>query len=287
LQQQTIAYDRGLELDDLFFKYGVRVNPDLVEDMQSARLTVVVGPGGGGGKPQTESLPWPYYPLLNGSVTSPISKNLDPVLAEYANSIDTVKADGVKKTVLLQTSANSRRVGTPAIITFEILKYKDDPAYFNQSNIPVAMLLEGNFHSLYENRLPQAVADSFANVYGQPYVPVSSKPGRVIVVADGDLFMNAVTDRGPAPLGFSRDDGFQFANDEFINNCVEYLLNPSGILETRAKDYTLRLLDPSKVEKDRSFWQFINIGLPLILLAVGGYLYQLLRRRKYAVSLAG
>jgi gliding-associated putative ABC transporter substrate-binding component GldG/gliding motility-associated ABC transporter permease protein GldF len=284
LQQQTIAYDRGLDLDDLFFKYGVRVNQDLIVDMNSAKLTVVVG--NGGGKPQTEALPWPYYPLLNGSLTHPISKNLDPVLAEYANSIDTVKADGVKKTVILQSSANARRVGTPAIVTFEILKYREDPAYFNQQNIPVGVLLEGSFHSLYENRLPQMLADSLANAYGQPYVPVSEKPGRVIVVADGDLFMNAVTRRGPSPLGWSQDDGFQFANDEFINNCVEYLLNPSGILETRAKDYTLRLLDPSKVEQDRSFWQFINIGLPLILVALGGYLYQLLRRRKYAVSLA-
>ncbi len=285
LQQQTIAYDRGLKLEDLFFKYGVRVNQDLVEDMQSARLTVVVGPGGG--KPQTESLPWPYYPLLNGSPNHPISKNLDPVLAEYANSIDTVKADGVKKTVLLQSSANARRVGTPAIISFEILKYKNDLNYFNQPNIPVAVLLEGNFHSLYENRLPKVLADSLANVYGQSYVPVSSKPGKVIVVADGDLFMSEMTERGPLPLGYSRDDGYQFANADFINNCVEYLLNPSGILETRAKDYTLRLLDPAKVEKDRSFWQFINIGLPLMLVALGGYLYQLLRRRKYAVSLAG
>jgi gliding-associated putative ABC transporter substrate-binding component GldG/gliding motility-associated ABC transporter permease protein GldF len=284
LQQQTIAYDRGLDLDDLFFKYGVRVNQDLIVDMNSAKLTVVVG--NGGGKPQTEALPWPYYPLLNGSLTHPISKNLDPVLAEYANSIDTVKADGVKKTVILQSSANARRVGTPAIVTFEILKYREDPAYFNQQNIPVGVLLEGSFHSLYENRLPQMLADSLANAYGQPFVPVSEKPGRVIVVADGDLFMNAVTRRGPSPLGWSQDDGFQFANDEFINNCVEYLLNPSGILETRAKDYTLRLLDPSKVEQDRSFWQFINIGLPLILVALGGYLYQLLRRRKYAVSLA-
>jgi ABC-2 type transport system permease protein len=285
LQQQTIAFDRGLGLDDLFFKYGIRVNPDLVEDMSSARLSVVVG--NAGGKPQTESLPWPYYPLLNGSLTHPISKNLDPVLAEYANSIDTVKADGVTKTVLLQSSANARRVGTPAIITFEILKYREDTKYFNQSNIPVAMLLEGNFHSLFENRLPRVLADSLANAYGQPFVPVSTKPGRVIVVADGDLFMSTMTENGPLPLGASRDDGYQFANAEFINNCVEYLLNPSGILETRAKDYTLRLLDPAKVEKDRSFWQFINIGLPLILVALGGYLYQLLRRRKYAVSLEG
>ena len=285
LVKQTVAYDRGLELDDLFFKYGVRVNQDLVEDMNSAKLTIVVGSAGG--KPQTEALAWPYYPLLNGSLTHPISKNLDPVLAEFANSIDTVKADGVKKTVILQSSANARRVGTPAIVTFDILKYREDRTYFNESNIPVGVLLEGSFHSLYENRLPQTLADSLANAYGQPYVPVSEKPGRVILVADGDLFMNGVAERGPMPLGYSRDDDYQFANDEFINNCVEYLLNPSGILETRAKDYTLRLLDPSKVEQDRSFWQFINIGLPLILVVLGGYLYQLVRRRKYAVSLAG
>jgi gliding-associated putative ABC transporter substrate-binding component GldG/gliding motility-associated ABC transporter permease protein GldF len=282
LQQQTIAYDRGLGLDDLFFKYGIRVNPDLVEDMQSAKLTIVLSTAGG--KPQTEALPWPYYPLLEGSLTHPISKNLNPVLAEYPNSIDTVKAEGVRKTVLLQTSANGRRVGTPAIITFETLKFKGDPNYFNQPNIPVGMLLEGSFHSLFENRLPQLLTDSLANAYGQPFTPVSTTPGRVIVVADGDLFMNAVTERGPLPLGYSRDDGYQFANEDFINNCVEYLLNPSGILETRAKDYTLRLLDPSKVDKERGIWQFINIGLPLILVVLGGYIYQLVRRRKYRAA---
>jgi ABC-2 type transport system permease protein len=281
LQQQTIAYDRGLGLEDLFFKYGVRVNPDLVEDMQCAKLNIVVGMQGG--KPQTEALPWPYYPLLNGSLTHPISKNLDPVLAQYPNSVDTVKADGVKKTVLLQTSANGRRVGTPAIVTFEVLKYKDDPKVFNQPNIPVAWLLEGKFRSLYENRLPTVLADSLANAYGQPFVAESAKPGRVIVCADGDLFMNPVGPQEvPLPLGFSRDDnGYTFANEDFIDNCVEYMVDPSGILEARGKDYTLRLLDPSKVDQDRSMWQFINIGLPLLLVVIGGYIYQLVRRRKY------
>lgn len=284
LQQQTLAYDRGLDLEDLFFKYGVRVNQDLVVDMQSAKLTMVVGEAGG--KPQMQPLPWPYYPLLNGSLTHPISKNLDPVLAEYANSVDTVKADGVKKTVLLHSSANARRLGTPAIITFEVLKYKDDPSYFNQPNIPVALLLEGKFHSLFENRIPREVEDSFRTVYDQPFVAESVKPGRVIVVADGDLFLNGVTQQGPQPLGYSQADGYQFANEEFIDNCIEYLLNPSGILETRAKDYTLRLLDPSKVEEQRGTWQFINIGLPLILVVLGGWIYQLIRKRKYEVSLA-
>jgi gliding-associated putative ABC transporter substrate-binding component GldG/gliding motility-associated ABC transporter permease protein GldF len=281
--RQTIAYDRGLNLEDLFFNYGVRVNPDLVEDLQCANLSMVVNMQVQGGKPQIEALRWPYFPLLNGSLTHPISKNLDPVFAQYANSIDTVQATGIKKTVLLQTSDNSRTVGTPAIITFEVMKYKDDPQMFRQSHIPVAVLLEGKFHSLYANRLPSTMADSLANFYHQPFVAEATTPGRVIVCADGDIFMNEVTEQQvPLPLGFSRDDNYTFANQDFINNAVEYLVNPSGILETRAKDYTLRLLDPARVEKDRSFWQFINLGLPLILVVLGGYVYQAVRRWKYA-----
>jgi ABC-2 type transport system permease protein len=280
LDQPTIAYDRGLNLEDLFFACGVRVNQDLVEDIQCAKLSMVVGTQGG--KPQIEALDWPYFPLLNGSLTHPISKNLDPVFSQFANSVDTVKAEGIQKTVLLQTSANARRVATPAIITFDVLKYKNDPQIFNQPNIPVAMLLEGKFHSLFANRLPTVLADSLARVYQQPFVAEATVPGRVIVCADGDIFMNDVTRQGPLALGFSRDDNnYTFANQDFIDNSFDYLVNPSGILETRAKDYTLRLLDPAKAEKDRSLWQFINIGLPLLLVILGGYVYQFFRKRKF------
>ncbi len=279
LDRQTIAYDRGLNLEDLFFKYGVRVNQDLVEDMQCAKLSLVVGTQGG--KPQIEALDWPYFPLLNGSLTHPISRNLDPVFAQFANSIDTVKADGIRKTVLLQTSANGRRVGTPAIISLDVLKYKNDPQFFNQPNIPVALLLEGKFHSLFENRLPSILADSLTDFYHQPFVAGAAIPGRVVVCADADIFMNDVTERGPMPLGYNRDNNYPFANQDFIDNSLEYLLNPSGILETRAKDYTLRLLDPAKVDTDRSFWQFINIGLPLLLVVLGGWAYQYMRKRRY------
>lgn len=281
LNQQTIAYDRGLELEDLFFKYGVRVNQDLVEDRTCASIRIGVGKQGD--KEQFENLDWPYYPLLGGSLTHPISKNLDPVFAQYANSIDTVKAPGIQKTVLLQTSEHSRRVGTPAVITFEALKYKDDPKVFNASYIPVAMLLEGKFHSLFANRISSVVADSLNNVYHQPYLPEAAAPSRVIVCADADIFMNEVTPRGPLPLGFSRDNNYTFANPDFVENSIEYLVNPSRILETRSKDFTLRLLDPSKVESDRRFWQFMNIGLPLIVVVLGGYAYQLIRRRKYCI----
>lgn len=278
--RETIAFDRGLELDDLFFKYGVRIQPDLVLDMQCASLNMVVGMNGD--KPQLELIPWPYFPLLNGSLTHPISKNLDPVYAKFANSIDTVKAEGIQKTVLLQTSANSKTVSTPALITFESVKVASDPRAFTQHNIPVAMLLEGKFQSLFAGRVGAAVADSLANVYKQPFQASAEKPGRVIVMADADIVMNDVSQRGPLAMGYNKDISYQFANQDFVENCFEYLVNPSGILETRAKDFTLRLLDPAKVEQDRNFWQFINIGLPILLVIIGGYLYQLLRRKRYA-----
>jgi gliding motility-associatede transport system auxiliary component len=279
LDQQTIAYDRGLELEDLFFKYGIRVNQDLVEDMQCANLNLVVGMQGD--KPQIQLLPWPYFPLLNGSLTHPVSKNLDPVYSKFANSMDTVKAPGIQKTVLLQTSANGRKISTPALISFESIKQASDPRLFNEPNIPVAWLLEGRFNSLFANRIPAAVADSLANVYHQPYLATAQDPSSVIVIADADIVMNEMSQQGPLPMGFNKDIEYTFANKDFIQNCIEYLVNPSRILETRSKDFTLRLLDPAKVEAGRSFWQFMNIVLPLLLVIGGGYLYQLVRRKKY------
>ncbi|HXB93997.1 MAG TPA: gliding motility-associated ABC transporter substrate-binding protein GldG [Puia sp.] len=279
-EQGTIAYDRGLGIEDLFFKYGVRVNQDLIEDRQCANLNMVVGMQGD--KPQFAAVPWPYFPLLSGSLTHPISKNLDPVFAQFANSIDTVKATGIRKTVLLQTSANATTVGTPAIISFDVMKYKDDPRMFPRSNIPVAMLLEGKFQSLFANRVPTDVADSLKNQYNQPFLSEAENPSRVIVISDGDIFMNEVAQRGPMPMGYSQGNDYTFSNKDFLENSVEYLVNPSRILETRSKDYTLRLLDPTKVEQDRKLWQFINIGLPLLLVVLGGYVYQLVRRQRFA-----
>jgi gliding-associated putative ABC transporter substrate-binding component GldG len=267
-------------LEDLFFRYGIRVQQDLVEDMQCAPLNIVVGRAGD--KPDMQLLPWPYFPLLNGSESHPISKNLDPVLSKFANSLDTnVKAPGIAKTVLLQTSDNARTVSTPAIITFESIKQASDPKYFNKPRIPVGVLLEGRFRSLYANRIGSATADSLTNYYKQPFVAEAEKASRVIVLGDADIVMNEVTQRGPMPMGFNKDNEYTFSNKDFIENCVEYMVNPSRILETRSKDYTLRLLDPTKVEAGRSAWQFINIGLPILLVIAGGYIYQLLRKRRY------
>jgi ABC-2 type transport system permease protein len=279
MNRETIAYDRGLNLEDLFFKYGVRVNQDLVEDMQCASINLVVGTEGG--KPQFQLLPWPYYPLLDGTSLSPVSKNLDPVYARFPNSIDTVKAPGIRKTTLLQSSPNARTVSTPALISFESIKLASDPKAFNRSAIPVAVLLEGRFSSLYANRISSALADSFANLYHQPFLPVAEKESKIIVCANAEVVMNEVMERGPLPLGMNKDINYTFANQDFLSNSIDYLVNPSGILETRSKDFTLRLLDPEKTEEEKTAWQFVNIVLPLLVIIGSGAVFQYIRKRRY------
>jgi gliding-associated putative ABC transporter substrate-binding component GldG len=280
-ESDFVAFDFGLNLDDLLFRYGVRINPDLVQDLQCDRLALKVGDMGG--KPQMELQPWPYFPLLSSYSGHPIAKNMDLVLSMFPNSIDTaVKATGVHKTVLLATSANSRTLSTPAIVTLNSLKTEDDLKTFNKANIPVAVLLEGRFSSLYTNRLSQAAMDTLAGLYKQPFRAAPAEDNKMIVIADGDIATNVVTQKqGPLPMGYNQFTNYQYANKDFILNCIEYLVNPSGILETRAKDYTLRLLDPEKVANEKTQWQLINIGVPVLLVVLFGFIYQALRKRKY------
>jgi ABC-2 type transport system permease protein len=277
--RETVAYDRGLNLDDLLFHYGVRINQDLLEDMQCASINLVVGTQGG--KPQFQLLPWPYYPLLDGSPASLITKNLDPVLSKFTNSIDTVKANGIRKTILLQSSPNARTISTPALISIDMVKTASDPKAFQQSDIPAGVILEGKFRSLYANRISDALADSLARIYNQPFLKSAEKDARIIVCADGDLLMNDLSDRGPLPLGFSKDINYTFANAEFLSNCLDYCVNPSGILQSRSKDFSLRLLDPEKTDDERSFWQLINIISPLLAVIICGLIFQYVRKRKY------
>ncbi|HVU83300.1 MAG TPA: gliding motility-associated ABC transporter substrate-binding protein GldG [Puia sp.] len=279
VSREVIAYDRGLNLDDLLFHYGVRINQDLVEDMQNASINLVVGSQGG--KPQFQLLPWPYYPLLDGSPSNPITKNLDPVFSRFANSIDTVKAPGIRKSILLQSSPNARTVSTPAMITLESIKTAGDPGAFNRSDIPVAVLLEGKFSSLYANRVSPETEDSLGGQ--QPFLKSGEKPARIIVCADADVVMNELSENRPLPLGFSKDINYTFANMDFLENCLEYCVNPSGILEARSKEYTLRLLDPEKTEDDKTFWQFVNIVCPLLVILLCGVGFQYIRKRKYSV----
>jgi ABC-2 type transport system permease protein len=275
-----VAYDRNLNLTDQLFKYGVRINPDLVQDSRCDQVPLVVGDMGD--KPQMQLIPWVYFPLLSGTSGHPVAKNLGDVLSIFPNSIDTVKAPGITKTVLLSTGANSRILSTPAIVSWESVKTEEDLKTFTRSNIPVAMLLEGKFSSVFSNRISQSLADTLANIYRQPFLPACLQETKIIVIADGDLATNPVSEKnGPMPMGMNPYSEYQYANKEFFMNAVEYMVNNSGILETRSKDYTLRLLDKKKSEEDRTFWQLINLAVPVLLIILFGWMYQVWRKNKY------
>jgi gliding-associated putative ABC transporter substrate-binding component GldG len=273
-----IAFDRALNLDDLLFKYGARINQNLLQDMQCDQLGQMSGDPK---NPQKRLVNWPFFPVLNGT-DHPISKNLDGVRSIFPNTIDTVKAQGIKKTFLLRSSSNARVLSTPAKIDFEFLQIAPDAKLFTIRDMGVAVLLEGKFQSFYNGRVSKTIADSL-NSYGIPFINKAEQDGKMIVVADGDIATNEISQQqGPLPMGHNFYTGHTFANKDFFLNSIEYLVNPSDILETRAKDYTLRLLDPIKVKEGKTLWQFINIATPILLVILFGFIYQQIRKRKYS-----
>lgn len=275
-----VAFDRGLNLEDIFFRYGVRINQNLLQDMQCDKLPQMSGDAGDAR--QQRLVDWPFFPILNGT-DHPISKNLDGVRAMFPNTIDTVRASGIRKKYLLVSTSNARVLTAPAKIDFEFLQIAPDIKQFTVKDTPVAVLLEGKFQSLYANRISRSVADSLANYYKVPFRNSSEGDNKMIVVADGDIAINQFSQSsGPLPMGMNLFTRFTYANKDFFINSLEYLVNPSGILETRAKEFTLRLLDPKKVRKQKMFWQFLNIGLPIFLVMIFGFIYQQFRKRKYA-----
>lgn len=280
-QSDFIAFDKNLNIEDQLFKYGARINSDLLQDIKSARQPLVVG--NMGGQPQIQRLPFPYYPLVNAPSNHPISKNIDDVLTYFPSSLDTVKAPGISKTILLASDTNSRVLSTPALVSLQSVKTEDDLRTFNRSFVPVAVLLEGRFTSLYANRLTQTLRDSLDLYSSRPFAGVAVKPAKQIVVSDGDMVTNVVTSsQGPLPMGVQQFENFQFANKEFLLSSLDYLVNTGGVLETRGKDYTLRLLDKQKVAAEKGFWQLLNIAGPVFLVLLFGWVYQWRRKTTYA-----
>ena len=277
-----VAYDKGLNLDDQLFKYGVRINGDLLQDLNCAKQPLVVGQEAG--KPQIERVPFPYYPLLSATGNGhPISKNLDHVLSIFPSSMDTVKAAGITKTILLASDTNTRTLSTPAMVSLQSVKTEDDARTFTKSYLPVAVLLEGKFSSLYANRITDNMKDSVLKLTGVPFLPTASKPSQQIVMSDADIVTNVVTQtQGALLMGTQEFENYQFANREFFMNCIDYLVDNSGILETRNKDFTLRLLDKNKVQEQKTFWQFMNIIVPVLLILITGLIVQFSRKKRFA-----
>ncbi len=283
MSNQVVAYDRNLEINDLLFKYGVRINSDLVMDLQCDFLPFVTN-----GSDQMEYLHWNYFPLFESKSNHVINKNLSLVSSQFVNSIDTVEAEGIKKTILLSSSPNARTIATPALISGNENVNSPEDAKFKKANIPVAVLLEGKFQSLFSNRLSQAMIDTLAQ-YGTVFQPDCFANNKIIVVADGDMVLNSVGKDGPLPMGVNRytagtQYAYQFANKDFLKNCLDYLINPSGLADAKSKDYSLRMLDTKKVNAQKGFWQLINIAIPIILVMLLAILFQFVRKRKYTVA---
>jgi ABC-2 type transport system permease protein len=294
---ETIAFDRNLNLTDLFFRYGIRINTDLVMDLQCDAIPLIVG--GTRDNPQFEFLRWNYFPLFAPAGTGSMNKGLGYVSGRFVNSIDTIKVEGIEKNILLASSPNSRIISTPALISLNENKNAPEDAKFKQNAIPVAALLQGKFTSLYKNRASQAQRDSLAAA-GLQFKNESVDNNRMIIVADGDIVLNEFlpvpnSNPVPLPMGWNRytyreaerqsEFGKLFipvANREFFLNCMENLVNSTAIMETRNKDIVLRLLDSKKIKEQKITWQFINIGLPVLLVILAGFIYQMIRRRKFA-----
>ena len=282
IKNEVIAYDRGLELNDLLFKYGVRVNNDLVMDLQCDFLPFDVNGNG-----QFDFLHWNYFPLFESKSNHIINKNLGLVSGRFVNSIDTIEVEGIKKTILLSSSSNAKTIATPALISGKENSNEPESDKFKKANIPVAVLLEGKFTSLFKNRVSQAITDSLEQ-YGVSFMQECITDNKIIVVADGDMVLNSISKNEPLPMGVNpltvgSQYQYQFANANFLQNCLDYLLNPSNLSEAKAKDYTLRLLDSKKVTANKTMWQLITIALPIALVILFAFIFQWLHKRKYTI----
>ena len=269
----TLAYPNDLNLSQLFFKYGLRMNAELIRDEQC--IPIKLASGEQGSKTEYQEYFWKFSPFVYPETNHPIVKNVDGIKFEFANPIEILKND-LNKTILLRTSQFSKKVGTPVQINLSMVEEKSDKSeYFNKGNLPVSVLLEGKFTSMYNNRVPAFDDNSF--------VGKSTKDNKMIVVADGDVIKNQIDKTGnPLELGFDKWTQNVYGNKEFIINCVNYLLDDNGLINIRSKEVNIALLDKEKVFENYSKNQFLAVGMPLILLTVFGFLITYLRKRKYS-----
>jgi ABC-2 type transport system permease protein len=269
------ALPYNLNLDDQLFKYGVRINPNLIEDRVSGKYPIVVGKADG--RPQIMQLDWPFFPLINQYADHPITRNLDAVITRFVSSIDTVRAAGVKKTPLLFSSPYTRKMTAPVKVGVDDLRRQLQEGNFNDGKISIAYLLEGNFTSFFKNRFAPEGADTSKFLD-------KSLTTKMIVVADGDIARNDVNPRDgkPQALGYDPITQYTFANQDLLLNMVAYLTDEGGLINARNKEVKIRPLDKEKIKNERSFWQIANIGLPLLALLVFGIVRTYLRKLKYS-----
>ncbi|GGI57576.1 gliding motility-associated ABC transporter substrate-binding protein GldG [Winogradskyella haliclonae] len=264
----SVSIAKDLNLNDFFFQYGARINQNLVKDLYSAPIPLAIGEGR---NTQFQPVQWQYSPLASSNSNHPISDNIDLVKFDFASQIDTLKND-IKKTILLQSSERTKLEGPLKTISLSSVTQQPDEKNYNQGKQTLAVLLEGEFNSVYKNRVLPFDVENFQD---------NGQPAKMIIISDGDVIKNEVQRGRSLQLGFERITGRTFGNKEFLLNAVNYLLDDTGLINIRTKSVDIAFLDSDKVEKQKSTWQFINIALPLLLLGVFGFIFSYFRKRKY------
>jgi gliding-associated putative ABC transporter substrate-binding component GldG len=268
----SLAYPKDLGLNDMFFKYGFRIRPDLIKDEQATPIKLATGAQGSAS--QYTQYFWKYAPLIYPNLNHPIVKNIDGIRFEFANPIEILKND-INKTVLLNSSKYSKPVGSPVEINLNSVTEETKPEeYLNKGNMPVAVLLEGKFNSMYTNRVLPFDDKTYAAV---------GKNNKMIVVSDADIVKNELDkNRQPLELGYDKWTSALYGNKDFMMNCVNYLLDDNGLINIRSKEVNLPLLDKDKVQSNYTQSQILTVGLPIVILGIFGLLFTFLRKRKYA-----
>ena len=265
-----LAYPRDLNLTDFFFAYGLRVNATLLQDLYAAKIPLATG--NLGNKPQFQNLSWFYHPLVLGNPNHAISKNILPVRLRFANQIDTLQ-NNLKKTPLLMSSMLTKKVGTPAIIELNSIAKEPKEEEYSTGFQITGLLTEGVFNSMYTNRVKPFNIDNFRK---------KSLYNKMVVISDGDIGRNQLQKGKPFDLARDKWTDEQFGNKEFLLNAVDYLLDDNGLIELRNKNIQINLLDKKRAYQEKTYWQFINITLPLLILITFGFIFHYLRKRKYS-----
>ncbi|MFA9370259.1 MAG: gliding motility-associated ABC transporter substrate-binding protein GldG [Labilibaculum antarcticum] len=278
-KESTMAFFQPLNMEDQLFKYGVRINPDLVMDVQSQLIPVQTALPGQPAK--FTPAPWYYSPLLVAPDSHPITRKLNVIKAEFANSIDFVGDNKqIKKQVLLASSDYTRLEKVPKPISLDIVNKRMQASDFPAGPKNIAVLLEGIFPSVFQNRIWKGI--------DQSNFKSESVPAKMIVISDGDIIKNRVrgvgNNRQIEALGYDRYSKKTYGNRSFLLNCIDYLCDDSGWMELRSREVKLRMLNKTKIRSERLFWQVVNVLLPLILLLVFGLIRFYVRKRKFATS---
>jgi len=278
---QTFAFPRDLNLDDMLFKYGVRLNYELLQDVDCAQILVNTAPAGS--QAQWTLHPWYYSPLLIPADNHPLSRNLNRIYTEFVSSTDTVSGNrNLVKSVILSTSPYARKVKSPSSVSLENINNPPARELFTQSFIPVGVLVEGKFKSVFENRMVENLGINTTSVQTE------SKPTKMVIIGDAGLIANKVNYSQQSPqiqeLGYDRVSKTTFGNKEFLLNTIYYLNDETGIMQLRSRTVQLRLLDKVKLREEKGFWKWLNVIAPLIIISLFGAIYNVVRRYRFSRS---